>query len=107
MTAAAHHQTGHLRAVTADHDDDDPRARPSAERRPQVRVGSGPETIRALTAALDSGVIPETYVTDGQPVVVEAVSGTGEVTAGDQDAPHPLRVSVLRPPLLAALLAQH
>jgi hypothetical protein len=75
--------------------------------RPVIRVGSDPETIRALTRALDARLIPETYVTDGAPVVIEAVSGAGDVTAGDEDAPLPLAVSVVRPPLLAGLLADY
>jgi len=72
-----------------------------------IRVGTAPETIRALTAAVDARIIPDTYVTDGAPVVVEAVSGAGEVTAGDEDVPLPLAASPLRPPLLASLLAEH
>jgi hypothetical protein len=75
--------------------------------RPRIRAGSDPDTIRVLTDALDARIIPDTYVTDGRPVVVEPVSGAGNVTAGDQDVQLPLRVSVLRPPLLAGLLAQH
>jgi hypothetical protein len=75
--------------------------------RPTLRVGGGPETIRVLTAALDDRIIPDTYVTDGAPVVVEAVSGAADPTAGDEDAPLPLAASPLRPPLLAALLARH
>jgi hypothetical protein len=95
MTAAhPRPDNGHLRPVGPDG-------------RPQIRVGSDPETIRVLTRALDDRVIPETYVTDGAPVVVEPVSGAGDVTAGDQDAPLPLAVSVLKPPLLAGLLADH
>jgi hypothetical protein len=95
MTAAHHRpESGHLYPVDADG-------------RPQIRVGADPETIRALTRALDARVIPETYVTDGAPVVIEAVSGAGDVTAGDEDVPLPLAVSVLRPALLAGLLAEH
>jgi hypothetical protein len=50
-----------------------------------IRVGTPPETIRALTTAVDARIIPDTYVTDGAPVAA---------------AP-------LRPPLLASLLAEH
>ncbi|ALG14473.1 hypothetical protein AOZ06_01590 [Kibdelosporangium phytohabitans] len=80
---------------------------PSQADRPTIRVGADPETIRALTGALDTRVIPDTYVTDGAPVVIEAVSGSGDVTSGDEDVALPLTVSVLRPPLLASLLAEH
>jgi hypothetical protein len=75
--------------------------------RPRVRVGAAPETIRVLTEAVGSRVIPHTYVTDGTPVVMEAVSGAAGPTAGDEDVPLPLVASPLRPPLLAALLAEH
>lgn len=77
------------------------------EDRPVIRVGSDPETIRALTRALDNRVIPATYVRDGAPVVIEEVSGAGDVTSGDEDVDMPLTVSVLRPALLAGLLAEH
>ncbi|GGM65755.1 hypothetical protein GCM10012275_40450 [Longimycelium tulufanense] len=75
--------------------------------RRRIRVSTNPDAIRALTAAVDARIIPDTYVTDGTPVVVEPVSGAGEVTAGDDDVPLPLAASPLRPPLLAALLAEH
>jgi hypothetical protein len=56
---------------------------------------------------VNTRVIPHTYVTDGTPVVLEVVSGAAGPTAGDEDAPLPLAASPLRPPLLAALLAEH
>jgi hypothetical protein len=73
----------------------------------RVQVGTAPATIRILTAAIDARVIPDTYVTDGSPVVIEAVSGAAGPVAGDEDAPLPLSVTPLRPPLVAALLAEH
>ena len=73
----------------------------------RVQVGTGPATIRVLAAELDNRLIPDTYVTDGAPVVVEAVSGAPGPVAGDADAPLPLAVTPLRPPLLASLLAEH
>jgi hypothetical protein len=79
----------------------------SQDGRTRIRIGSDPDTIRVLTAALDARVIPDTYVTDGTPVVVEAVSGAADPTAGDEDVPLPLVASALKPPLLAALLAHH
>jgi len=70
-------------------------------------VGAAPKTIRVLTDTLNSRLLPHTYVTDGAPVVIEVVSGAAGPTAGDEDVPLPLAASPLRPPLLAALLAEH
>ncbi|SMC98957.1 hypothetical protein [Kibdelosporangium aridum] len=107
MTTAAHRPDDrHLHPVPTD-DPVDRADQPPRDNRPVIRVGSDPETIRALTTALDARIIPDTYVTDGAPVVVEAVSGAGDVTSGDVDVPLPLTVSVLRPALLASLLAEH
>ncbi|MGI9004447.1 MAG: hypothetical protein ACR2GH_22815 [Pseudonocardia sp.] len=75
--------------------------------RPKVRVGAAPTTIRVLTDALDARVLPDTYVSDGAPVVLETVSGAAGPTAGDDDVALPLAAGTLRPPLLAALLARH
>jgi hypothetical protein len=75
--------------------------------RQRVQVGTGPATVRLLTAALDGRIIPNTYVTDGAPVLIEAVSGAPRPLAGDETAPLPLAISPLRPPLLGFLLAQH
>lgn len=75
--------------------------------RPRVRVGTAAETIRVLTDAVDARLIPDTYVTDGSPVVVESVSGAADPTAGDEDVALPIAASPLRPPLLASLLARH
>ncbi|GAA4890912.1 hypothetical protein [Saccharopolyspora cebuensis] len=94
MSAAEHDTPRALWAVA-----DDGRAK--------VRIGSGPETIRVLTAAIGNRLLPDTYVQDGAPVVVEAVSGAGDPTAGDDDVALPLSASPLRPPLLANLLAEH
>jgi hypothetical protein len=75
--------------------------------RPRVRVGTAAETIRVLTDALDARLIPDTYVTDGTPVVVESVSGAADPTAGDEDVALPISASPLRASLLASLLARH
>ena len=75
--------------------------------RPRLRTGAAPETIRVLTAALDGRIIPDTYVSDGAPVVVEQVSGAADPTAGDDDVALPVAASVLKPALLANLLATH
>src|SRR5256885_272642 len=72
-----------------------------------VRVGEDPETIRVLTKAVNSRIIPDTYVTGGKPVVMEEVSGAGDPTAGDEDVALPLTASPLKPALLANLLAEH
>jgi hypothetical protein len=79
----------------------------SGEDRQRIQVGVTPATIRTLRAALDARVIPDTYVTDGAPVAIQAVSGAGGPTAGDENVPLPLAVTPLRPALLAALLAEH
>ncbi|WP_020673844.1 hypothetical protein [Amycolatopsis nigrescens] len=75
--------------------------------RPQLRTGAAPKTIRVLGAALDGGIIPGTYVTDGAPVYLEEVSGAADPTSGDDDVALPLTASPLKPPLLAGLLAEH
>ncbi|WP_426561391.1 hypothetical protein ACPPVT_14450 [Angustibacter sp. McL0619] len=73
----------------------------------QLVVRSDPDAIRVLTEAVDAGIIPESYVRDGHPVVLERVSGALDAVAGDEDAPLPMSVTPLRPPLLAGLLAEH
>jgi hypothetical protein len=75
--------------------------------RQRVQVSTGPATVRLLTAALDGRIIPDTFVTDGAPVVIEAVSGAPGPLAGDENAPLPLAITPLRPPLLGYLLAEH
>jgi len=78
-----------------------------AKPRPKVQVGTDPDTIRVLSHELNEGLLPATYVHDGAPVVLEYVSGAAEISAGDEDVPMPVRITTLRPPLLAALLAEH
>lgn len=76
--------------------------------RPRLRIGEDPDAIRILTGALDDRIIPDTYVSEGAPVVVEEISGATEDTeAGDADVALPITASVLKPPLLASLLAEH
>ncbi len=89
------------------------------EDRPRVKVGTGPESIRVLAAAVDAGVLPQTYVTDGLVVHVEQVSGTtaaapagpdggaGPAVAGDADSPLPVVATPVTPPVAAGLLAEH
>ncbi|MBB5852491.1 hypothetical protein ACFQ05_04325 [Amycolatopsis umgeniensis] len=72
-----------------------------------VRIGEDPDAIRVLTRALDARIIPGTYVSDGTPVVVEEISGAAGPEAADEDVALPLTASVLKPALLAALLAEH
>jgi hypothetical protein len=74
---------------------------------PAIEAASGPATIRALRDAIDGGDIPGTYVSSGQVVVVERVSGTPGAVAGDEDSPLPITASEVRAPELAALLAEH
>lgn len=75
--------------------------------RPRIQIGSDPDTIRVLTAELDSRAVPDTYVTSGAPVVVEPVSGAVDPAAGDDDVPLPLSATRLSAARLAALLAEH
>jgi len=74
--------------------------------RTTVRITGDPDAIRTLTAVLDERGIPDTYVRDGELIVVEPVSGTAPAT-GEDDAPLPLAASRVTPPRLAALLAEH
>ncbi|SCL21338.1 hypothetical protein GA0070616_2273 [Micromonospora nigra] len=72
----------------------------------RLQIGTGPETIRVLKAALVDGLLPDTYVSAGQLVHMEAVSG-GLTTAADEDSPLPVAASTVNPAGLAGLLAQH
>ncbi|MEH1017966.1 hypothetical protein V6U90_33535, partial [Micromonospora sp. CPCC 206060] len=72
----------------------------------RLQVGSGPETIRVLKAALLDGLLPDTYVSGGSLVHMEAVSG-GLTTATDEDSPLPVTASMVTPAGLAGLLADH
>ncbi|KIR64271.1 hypothetical protein [Micromonospora haikouensis] len=72
----------------------------------RLQIGSGPETIRVLKAALVDGLLPDTYVSAGSLVHMEAVSG-GLPTAADEDSPLPISASTLNPAGLAGLLAEH
>lgn len=76
-----------------------------AEDRPRIQAGTGPVTIRAISEAMNAGRIGQVYVSAGQPVRVEQVSGTAGAVAGDEDSPLPVTASVLTPPGLARLLA--
>ncbi len=73
----------------------------------RVQAGTGPETIRAVTEAINAGKMPETYVTNGRVTHVEEVSGAAAALAGDEDSPLPVVASEVKPPELASLLAKH
>ena len=75
--------------------------------KPRVQVGTGPETIRVIKAALASGLLPDTYVSDGALVHMETVSGGLPSVAADEDSPLPVSASPINPAVLAALLAEH
>lgn len=75
--------------------------------RPRIRISTDPDAIRVLIAELNARVIPDTYVTGGAPVHVQAVTGTASPAAIDRDAPLPLTATVLRPAGLARLLAEY
>lgn len=72
----------------------------------RLQIGSGPETIRVLKAALTDGLLPDTYVSAGSLVHMEAISG-GLTPAADEDSPLPVSASVITPAGLAGLLAEH
>jgi hypothetical protein len=74
---------------------------------PPVEIGTGPETIRVLTKAINARKLPETYVSAGRVVHVEEVSGSANALAGDEDSPLPVTASEVGSAALAALLAAH
>lgn len=78
----------------------------TTEDRPVVRITGDPHAIHTLAGLLDGRGIPDTYVRDGELIVVEPVSGTAPAT-GEDDAPLPLSADRVTPPRLAALLATH
>lgn len=73
----------------------------------RIKTGSGPATIRAITAAIDSGEIPDLFVTDGRIVHIGEVSGSASAIAGaaDEDSPLPVSATEVGPAELAAILA--
>lgn len=75
--------------------------------REPLNVRTGPEGIRALAAALDGQLLPDTYVSDGRLVVVEAVSGSLAVQHAGDDAGLPMVSTPLTAPHLARMLAEH
>ena len=90
--------------------DSSPRARLRAvppAHRPRILLGTNPDAIRVLTGIVNERTLPDTYVADGTPVVLEAVSGAPAPAAGDEDAPLPMAISPLHPNLLAGLFAHH
>jgi hypothetical protein len=78
-----------------------------AEDRPRVQVSTDPEAIREIAARIDAGLLPQTYVTSGEVVCVEEISGASSTVAGDEDSPLPLSAGTVRPPALAGMLAEH
>ncbi|XVV14426.1 hypothetical protein ACQP2X_08805 [Actinoplanes sp. CA-131856] len=74
--------------------------------RRRVKVGTGPETIRTLKRELTGGLLPDTYVSAGELVHMETVSG-GLAGAADEDSPLPIAASSLNPAGLAGLLAEY
>jgi hypothetical protein len=75
--------------------------------RPKVKIGSGPATIRAVARLIDRRQLPGVYVSDGQIVHVEEVSGAAAAAAADEDSPLPVAASPVTAPGLARLLAEH
>jgi hypothetical protein len=81
---------------------------PVAQQQPRTPVdcgdGRGPEVIRAVGAALNSRAIPQTYVTEGRVVAVQAVTGSSDADP-DGKRPLPVAVAPVDANTLAALLA--
>ncbi|GAA2735958.1 hypothetical protein [Actinocorallia aurantiaca] len=75
--------------------------------KPRLQVGSGPESIRVLKAALAANTLPHTYVSAGSLVHMETVSGGLNSPAADEDSPLPVTASPINPATLAGLLAEH
>ncbi|TDB79022.1 hypothetical protein E1264_36125 [Actinomadura sp. KC216] len=75
--------------------------------KPRLQVGSDPETIRVLKAALAASKLPDTYVSGGSLVHMETVSGGHSSPAADEDSPLPVTASAITPANLAELLAHH
>lgn len=78
-----------------------------ASERPGVRVGSGPETIRAIQNLINERKLPQLYVADGRLVHIEEVSGAAAAVTGEEDSPLPVAATELDRHLLASLLARH
>ena len=74
---------------------------------PDIETGTGPETIRALTEAINKQQLPAVYVTDGQVVHLGEVSGSATAEAGDEDSPLPVAAAPVAAPLLARILAEN
>jgi hypothetical protein len=75
--------------------------------KPEIELGTGPATIRAVAKAINDRELPDVYVTDGRVVHVEEVSGSATAAAGDDDSPLPVAASEVKPDMLARLLADH
>jgi hypothetical protein len=74
---------------------------------PAIETGTAPQTIRALQEAINDGVLPDTYVSSGQVVTVEKISGAAAGGTGDSDSLLPVTASVVTPAVLASLIARH
>src|SRR3954451_16063950 len=88
----------------------------TASRLGRVQTGTGPETIRELSRALVDGLLPDTYVSGGALVHMEAVSGasvnpaadgSSSTRPADEASPLPVSASPVTPAVLARLLAHH
>ena len=77
-----------------------------AQQQPRTPVdcksGRGPEVVRAVGAALNARVIPQTYVTGGRVVAVQPVSGSPDM---DGSRPLPVAAGLVDAHALTALLA--
>lgn len=85
---------------------DDTGASDEADGQAYIEVSGNPDAIRKLKKAVGTGAIPDLYVTGGQPVRIERVSGTLALDL-DGDAPLPVVATRVSGALLAHLLAAH
>lgn len=74
----------------------------AAKNLPRVLLDTDPASIRAITRAIDNGILPDTYVRAGAVVVVETPSGA----ILDDDKPGKV-VTIVDSTRLARLLADH
>lgn len=74
-----------------------------------IQLQSDAHTIRQLTDSINAGVLPDTYVTNGELVELHKVSGDSSAAglAPAEQPPLPVISATVGPDGLAALLAQH
>ncbi|WP_327086665.1 hypothetical protein OIE66_30635 [Nonomuraea sp. NBC_01738] len=77
------------------------------EGRTRILIGTGPKSIRVLKEKLADRVLPHTYVSGGDLIHMETISGGPPGSSADEDSPLPVAASPVTPATLAGLLAAH